>query len=225
LHRFYRLENEVYSADKTITDYARGEVLLQSSDEEDAAEDYESSDGGMVKLGSVAQTDRDNSEVNLDENDFADLDAQAAAYAKDHPEDARSRESLRTNRLAVVNLDWDHVRAIHLYKICSSLLLSPSSEQSHPEQKELAVGEGAVAGGRILSVRIHLSQFGKERLTQEEKEGPPKELFKKRNAGGEDEKNLYEIADENDYDEDALRQYQLERLRCEVYYIPARHPH
>ena len=55
-------------------------------------------------------------------------------------------------------------------------------------------------------------------MVKEEREGPPTELFKKpREFEHEDEvneQNIYETGDaENEVDEDALRKYQLERLR------------
>ena len=166
LKRFYRL-NDGSSDDEDKEpkkpDFARGEVLLESSDEED-------------------------------ENQ------QAKTYANNHQEE-ETEESLRTARLAIVNLDWDHVRAHHLYKICACLL-SPT-------------GQVNVVRGKVLSVRIYPSDFGKERMAREEKEGPPSEIFKKKDLNAEevDEKNIYDVGGEDDYDEDALRQYQLERLR------------
>lgn len=112
----------------------------------------------------------------------------------------------------MVNLDWDHVKAAHLYKIFSSLV--------SPTASALASGSGAgakkggkakggvtnVARGKVLSVRVYPSEFGKERLAREEREGPPVEVFK----DGKTE----EAGNAEDYNEEALRKYQLERLRC-----------
>ena len=54
-------------------------------------------------------------------------------------------------------------------------------------------------------------------MAREEKEGPPTEIFKKGNEieNEEDvnELTVFETGDGQDYDEDALRKYQLERLR------------
>jgi hypothetical protein len=51
-------------------------------------------------------------------------------------------------------------------------------------------------------------------MEREEREGPPKELFKRK---GEEvnEKTVYDLGDgeEGEYDVDALRRYQLDRLR------------
>ena len=148
-------------------------------------------------------------------------------------EAARDADMERTARLAVVNLDWDHVRAAHLYKICASLVHPtaprvPASVASSSSAALLASGgkrrnkrgeEGGavpVARGRVLSVKVYPSDFGKARMAREEAEGPPAEIFKTKDAERPEEVNartVYEVGGEDEYDEDALRKYQLERLR------------
>ncbi|KAJ6575055.1 hypothetical protein B0H19DRAFT_1021865 [Mycena capillaripes] len=221
LRRFYRLEDES-AVPAPAPDYARGQALLESSDEEDASDDEsDSNTPGRHSTLPINLTEKDpDTDVDLDEDNFADLDAQAAEYSKSHAEEALS-EGSQTNRLAAVNLDWDHVRAMHLFKICSSLV-SPSATSlvRAPRKKTSEQAPNGVPShpirGKVLSVRIYPSEFGKERLAREEKEGPPAEIFKKSSTVDEDEvdeKNIYEVGDENEYDEDALRKYQLERLR------------
>ncbi|KAF7339510.1 Pre-rrna-processing protein esf1 [Mycena sanguinolenta] len=196
LRRFYRLEDDIPPPQP---DYARGQALLESSDEEDASEDDSSdSSAGSHSAQPINLTDDKNPDVDidLDEDNFADLDAQAAEYVKSHAEENQS-EASQTSRLAAVNLDWDH-------GLKKSSDRTPKGNPSHPVR------------GKVLSVRIYPSEFGKERLAREEKEGPPPEIFKKPTTLEEDEineKNIYDIGDENEYDEDALRKYQLERLR------------
>ena len=227
LRRFYRLENEEEEGEEVKRpDFARGEVLLESSDEEepDAAQDDDSDDGGIVTLGQDSSkpipVPDDEVEIDLDEDNFADLDAQAAKYSKDHAPDDDVPEIERTRRLAVVNLDWDHVRATHLYKIFSSLVSPtasalPSSSKVSSSAKGKPGSSSLVARGKVLSVRVYPSQFGKERMAREETEGPPPEVFKKKANADEEinEKTIFETGDGEDYDEDALRKYQLERLR------------
>ncbi|CAM1503306.1 Fc.00g080820.m01.CDS01 [Cosmosporella sp. VM-42] len=116
-----------------------------------------------------------------------------------------------TTRIAIVNLDWDHVKSTDLMALFSSFI--PTS------------------GGRIEKISVYPSEFGKERMQQEEVEGPPKELFKSaarsdsdedesedsdENSESEDErikKDLIQEGDDRDFDSDALRSYQLDRLR------------
>jgi hypothetical protein len=113
-----------------------------------------------------------------------------------------------SSRLAVVNLDWDNIRAVDL--MAAFLSFKPPQ-------------------GRILKVAIYPSEFGRERMEREEMEGPPKEIF---SSNVEDlegsEGDEGEASDENDeditksmvkedrgeeFDSAKLRQYQLERLR------------
>lgn len=232
LRQFYRLgdeENNDLTEPLAAPDYARGEVLLESSDEEDGSSD----DGEVVTLGrdqsSPITIPLDDEEINLDEGDFADLDAQAAAYALRNADKKEVQQNIeRTCRIAIVNLDWDHVRAIHLYKICSSLVsptaptaASLSKALAQPDSQHSIKGPSAnVIRGKVLSVRVYPSEFGKERMAREEKEGPPADVFKKKRDFKDEEvneTNIYEPGDEEDYDEDALRKYQLERLR----YVPS----
>ncbi|RGP60222.1 hypothetical protein FLONG3_10939 [Fusarium longipes] len=115
-----------------------------------------------------------------------------------------------TNRIAIVNLDWDHVKSTDLMALFNSFL---------PE-----------TGGKIDKISVYPSEFGKERMQQEEVEGPPKELFKNTKKDDSDDdsedsdeesededdrikKSLLQEGDDQDFDSDALRSYQLDRLR------------
>jgi hypothetical protein len=112
-----------------------------------------------------------------------------------------------TSRIAVVNLDWDNIRATDLMAVFSSFL--PST-------------------GRLTKVSVYPSDFGKERMEREEMEGPPKDIFTGKAEDysdseseadedvADDEKIKDQIVkpDEGDeFDSAKLRQYQLERLR------------
>ncbi|KAL0951266.1 hypothetical protein HGRIS_007980 [Hohenbuehelia grisea] len=227
LKRYYRLENEDEDDEsKPVVDLARGGVLLESSEEEEDTkedEDDEDSDAGDIITIGGDHTLEEDGEIDLDENDLAVLDAQAEAYAQLNPE-VDHEEGTNTRRIAVVNLDWDHVRATHLYKIFSSLVSPtasalPPGPEAGPSNLRKQISKTSschVVRGKVLSVRVYPSQFGKERLAREEKEGPPAEIFKKRTTENEEdinERTVYEVGNEDDYNEDALRKYQLERLR------------
>ena len=120
-----------------------------------------------------------------------------------------------SSRIAVVNLDWDNIRAADLMAVFSSFV--PSS-------------------GRIHKISIYPSEFGKERMEKEEMEGPPKEIFGQNNGinpleqdisdstGGDDEeddadedekikKSIIKQDQGQEFNSAKLRRYQLERLR------------
>lgn len=178
-----RTHEEEAKATVSIADYARGIVLMESSDEEEYGD---------------ASVDVHESEVSEQEVEGSHPDADRGPQ----------EEAQKTRRLAVVNMDWDHIRAVHLFKIFSSLV----SHAAPPSSQSSGVN---VTRGSILSVRVYPSEFGKKRIEKEEKEGPPQELFKMPYEGKDEvnERTVYEIGSGEDYDEDALRTYQLERLR------------
>ncbi|PHH88202.1 hypothetical protein CDD83_7849 [Cordyceps sp. RAO-2017] len=183
---------------------------LRAAHEKATQKKYDPARGGGF---SSSESDSDSDDNSEDEEDEDDEDGRAGLVShRDMPqfqdEQAEVESGEVTNRLAIVNLDWDHVKSADLMALFSSFI-PPNC-------------------GRILKISIYPSEFGKERMQQEEVEGPPKALFKDEpNAGsdsdessddsdGEDEKIKQELmaeGDDQDFDSDALRSYQLDRLR------------
>ena len=120
-----------------------------------------------------------------------------------------------SSRIAVVNLDWDNIRATDLMVVFSSFVPS---------------------GGRIVRISIYPSDFGRERMEREETEGPPKEIFSRESydqgeigtPGSEDDltdetaeqekeavirRSLLREDKGEEFNSTELRRYQLERLR------------
>lgn len=117
-----------------------------------------------------------------------------------------------TSRLAAVNMDWDNMRAVDIMGVATSFV---------------------PVGGRILSVVIYPSEFGRERLQREDIEGPPREIFASTSEKNKDnitsldespepedsddeeqiKKDLLKEGDAEEFDSKALRAYQLDRLR------------
>ncbi|KAG9047783.1 pre-rRNA-processing protein esf1 [Tulasnella sp. UAMH 9824] len=273
IRKFYRLEEDDQpeagpsEPEKTLPkrpDYARGEVMMESSDEGEE-EEADSAEEGPVELGPASyqlrrkakatKHDEDvpsDLEINLDETEFADLDAEAAAYSSNASrmgfgeQKRTTRKGQETRRIAVVNLDWDHVKAAHLFKVfnsCATMMEDAVEEEAATGNTKRRKKKTALPAGRsnrILRVTVYPSEFGKERMAKEDVEGPPVEIYadpKKKNNGkniltdrrialrddDEDladvniedinEKTIYHQEDADQYDQDALRQYQLERLR------------
>lgn len=174
------VQRELLAADKKY-DPARGGGFSSSEEESDSDDDDSDDDEEAVEVAT--------------EGDIQRL----------QDEQADVEEGEVTKRIAIVNLDWDHVKSTDLFALFSSFL-----------------GE---EGGSIVNVAVYPSEFGKERMQQEETEGPPKELFKStKNSDSEsdsedsddDERIKNELiteGDDQDFDSDALRKYQLDRLR------------
>lgn len=209
------------------------------------------------------------SELSLDSKTTALLDAQAESAIRasreeedqdqDEPSTSTSTKKLKkkskrtrsakevplgedSNRLAVVNMDWDHLRALDLYKVFSSLV-SPTAppistickaklndkEDSNPRNNK----QTSQVQGELFHVRVYPSDFGRERMEREDREGPPKDIFeggrngrnkkkKKKNRKNDsdlsddeedDDEPLVQVDDGEEFDVEKLRKYQLERLR------------
>ncbi|XP_030854730.1 ESF1 homolog isoform X1 [Strongylocentrotus purpuratus] len=102
------------------------------------------------------------------------------------------REEATSSRLAVCNIDWDCVTASDLFVLLNSF--KPS-------------------GGVLHSVKIYPSEFGLERMREEDAKGP-QELVEK----DEKKERLSGIQQER-YQREKLRKYQMQRLK--YYYAVA----
>ncbi|KAH8163617.1 hypothetical protein CIB48_g4635 [Xylaria polymorpha] len=168
--------------------------------------------GGFSSSESESESEDDEGDLGSEEDkDEGGADvSKPASMQRLRDEQADTEAGEITKRVAVVNLDWDNIKAVDLMVLFSSFV---------PQ------------GGRIERVSIYPSDFGKERMKREEVEGPPKEIFKKAaknddesnhdsdsgdDSEDEDEeikKNMLQEGDDQDFDSEALRSYQLDRLR------------
>ncbi|CRG90602.1 Pre-rRNA-processing protein esf1 [Talaromyces islandicus] len=215
LERFYRLEDEEQDEGEDDND-ADAASAVGSVDDDDVVlkelqrvekkkKDYDPArDGGFSESSSSEESssDEDDDEADVEE-DGDDIE---------FPDKKQSDVPLGevTNRIAVVNLDWDNIRAEDLMAVFSSF----------------------AAGGRISQVSIYPSEFGKERMEREEMEGPPREIFASTHDDDDDEseeedrdpedseneeenikKSILKEDEGNEFNTTQLRQYQLERLR------------
>ncbi|KAI9033302.1 hypothetical protein DFJ74DRAFT_698473 [Hyaloraphidium curvatum] len=170
-------------------DRARGEGPMYSSSEDEEEEAEEASSDGEGSLGGAADD-----LVEFEEDDVYD---RIGPFAN---EDIPMGDE--TRRLAVVNLDWDNLKARDLYKALASF--------KPPD-------------GRVVSVKIYPSEFGKERMALELEQGPPAEIFGAGSAGKDDvgtagetdvdATGLIQADAGEEFDNEKLRVYQLERLR------------
>ncbi|KAJ6262007.1 hypothetical protein Dda_2808 [Drechslerella dactyloides] len=193
----------------------------KSQEEEDESEDEdedESSDEAVAASGYDPARGQGVLSDDTDSDSDSDSESVIESEAEDAEAAAQEAEAIPlgdiTPRLAAVNLDWDYMKSTDLYVAFSSFV---------------------PVGGRILSVAIYPSEFGKERMEREEMEGPPKEVFglsskvtkkgkkerKHKPSSHDDGDDEMEITAQTLVKEDtgeevnstALRRYQLERLR------------
>ncbi|KAI0478071.1 hypothetical protein F4859DRAFT_46412 [Xylaria cf. heliscus] len=178
---------------------------------EKADANYDPARGGGFSSSESESESEDDEDGDEDKDEGGADVSKSANMQRLRDEQADIEAGEVTKRIAVVNLDWDNIKAVDLMALFSSFV---------PQ------------GGRIEKVSIYPSEFGKERMKREEVEGPPKEIFKK-TAKNDDEldhdtehgsndsedeeeeikKNMLQEGDDQDFDSDALRSYQLDRLR------------
>lgn len=182
--------------------------VVGSSDESEGE-----SDGGVdlavdpARGGGFAESSSEEETSSEEEDDSADEDELADATAGGEQTEQVPMGEV-SKRIAAVNLDWDNIRAADIMAVAKSF---------------------APTAGRIESVTIYPSEFGRERMEREELEGPPREIFAstKRKEESDEESDSDEDEDEKikkrllreqagegeEFDDAKLRQYQLERLR------------
>lgn len=186
---------------------------LESSEDED--ERVESDDG--IETDASIEDD-----YTTDSDSDSDSDTEARESETLVLEDAFAQHPLvntnvvlgdATRRIAIVNVDWDQLKAVDLFVLVNAF---------KPPM------------GQVKSVKIYPSEFGKERLAKEAIEGPPKDIFAASNIPESDEGDRSGDCDSEDsdcdplkdlkaaktlveesgnFDQAALRKYQLERLR------------
>ena len=204
LERYYRIED---GAD------GEGDKDEDEDGDEEIQQELERTKTGDGYLSSSS----DDSSTDDDELDEAEEDEVFGLLDEHEGEDGIPKGEV-SSRLAVVNLDWDNIRAADLMAVFSSFV--PSS-------------------GRISNVSIYPSEFGKERMDREDMEGPPKDIFGQSGLRDPDDGQLSnseegdpEVEDKDEEAEDErikksilkedqglefnsakLRRYQLERLR------------
>ena len=169
--RFYRLRSSSPTAasSKTlgVVDYARGEDVLTSSGSEDEGSEPESeiedeelelggTSGRLPELDADEETETEESHLEID------LSEEDGPHVPEERENSQEEAEVAapTKRIAAVNLDWDNLRAGDLFAAFNSFLKG-----------------GSGADGRLLSVYIYPSEFGKSRMEKEEQHGPGGGIF------------------------------------------------
>jgi hypothetical protein len=186
-----------------VAEESEGEDDEAVEKELEKAKAYDPARGGGFSSSEDESDDEEDGGVEIEEADFPDLQAEQAGLEMGEV----------TSRIAVVNMDWDHIRAIDLMAVFQSFVPS---------------------GGKIRKISVYQSDFGTERLAREEAEGPEFRDSAKRAADENEEENEKETDDsEPDSDDEEeeikkqlqmeddgqevdstkLRQYQLDRLR------------
>lgn len=200
LERFYQIDEEDSDSEE---EKSLEQLEKELAEDEENLRDEAEAKGGYDPM-------RGRGVISSSDDDTDDEDVESEEESEDEIDKIkRIEEGDETSRLALVNMDWDKIKAVDILKVLSGF--KPDT-------------------GIIKSVTIYPSEFGKERIALEESQGPPKEIFKTKAIGEKKEsdnsddsdeeitaekmiKNQLEEGDGQDFDQEALRKYQLDRLK------------
>ncbi|KAF2754496.1 hypothetical protein EJ05DRAFT_468941 [Pseudovirgaria hyperparasitica] len=222
--RFARvLEDDDFSRKSSVDRYGRkidkgaGKKELErlytlEKDEDTSGEDSDEADDDKAVQKELSKANEkydpargggfSSSESESDDDD-EDVDVEEAQLPDTPSQEAVPMGEV-SSRLAAVNLDWDNIRAVDIMAVAESF---------------------APAEGRIISVIVYPSEFGREQLEREELEGPPKEIFAASKADAADsdsdsdaeneeiKKDLLAEDTGEEFNSSALREYQMRRLK------------
>ncbi|XP_055458557.1 ESF1 homolog isoform X1 [Psammomys obesus] len=171
-------EDEITSDGRTSADDDENEDEEEEDEDSEEEEEDESDSGPDLARG------KGNIETSSeDEDDLADLFPEEPGFEhawRELDKDAPRADEI-THRLAVCNMDWDRLKAKDLLALFNSF---------KPK------------GGVVFSVKIYPSEFGKERMKEEQVQGPVELL------------SIPEDAPEKDWaSREKLRDYQFKRLK------------
>ncbi|KAI9281208.1 hypothetical protein BC943DRAFT_282559 [Umbelopsis sp. AD052] len=207
MKRFYRLDDDEEGGSSDDEEQAGSSDEEEYKTVEQLEKELEEDEGNL--------DDEEDSEDEEDQEEFKFVDrmrgegvsSSESEDEDDEEEEEEEEEEIPTGdescRLALVNLDWDKVKSVDILKVLNGF--KPS-------------------GTVIKSVTVYPSEFGKERMAKEEVEGPPAEIFRdakaKKDAESDDEQEVTEksiLAEQTkngeEFDAEALRKYQLDRLK------------
>ncbi|ESQ49920.1 hypothetical protein EUTSA_v10020182mg [Eutrema salsugineum] len=194
LREYYRIEEDDDEKKK------KKKRKMEESEEEESGDEGEAAQEDEIKsesLNVVDSSDEESDEesesdgsVEVSEEDTDEDDE--AIYEDDGPEveeENITNIEKETHRLAIVRMDWRHVSAKDLYVVLNSFV---------PKD------------GRILSVAVYPTDFGLERMKEEEIHGPAIDGDRKKEDDDDDEE---EEEEDEDVNNEKLRDYEKSRLK------------
>lgn len=204
LEKYYRIESKEEGSPNSDD--------VNDDDDEEVAQELAPANGHAEGLSSSDSSSSEDDDLSQEEEEVFGVLADKEGEHGSIPNGEVS------SRLAVVNLDWDNIRAADLMAVFSSFVPN---------------------GGQINKIAIYPSEFGQEQMEKEEMEGPPKEIFGQKDSiknqvedtlaesdeelgedrNGEDDederikKSILREDEGQEFNTAKLRRYQLERLR------------
>ncbi|KAL9269154.1 Pre-rRNA-processing protein esf1-like protein [Drosera capensis] len=200
--RYYEVEEE--DEEEKVKEKVKEKMEKVKEKEEEEVEDEEESEvvERLKKTREMSESEEDDDEEeesdettttssDTDDGEDGGVGVDPDDGASDVEEEIKRIEK-ETHRLAVVNMDWDYVKAVDLLVLFNSFL---------PK------------GGQILSVAVYPTDFGMKRLEEEAVSGPVG-LF----GDNESDSDIDVDTDDSDDELDAAKVRAYERSRLRYYF-------
>jgi len=196
--------------DKNFIASAHKDKLNKMYEFEEDEEDTENKNKILDEDGNFVWNEQSDSSSEEEEQPKQELEEEDEGYWSDLQDEVKLGED-QTSKLAVQNLDWDHIGAEDLYFLFSSFCKGESM---------------------VLKVEIRPSEYGKQKMQNDSLAGPPtaifshkeldekKKKFKIKRAEKKNEKKVLhnkvsalEVEDNYEFDEMELRKYEAQKMK------------
>jgi len=159
--------------------------------------------GQIAMSDSSSRSSDDENDSSDDDNDSDKEDMTVGILDPSHQAPALSQvvdDTISSRHVAICNMDWTSIRAVDVYALCMSF-------------------------ASVEHVAVLPSNFGRERMAQELKSGPPNDLWKEAKEAKESENEVEDEDDEDSqasapneitptpFDAEKLRAYEASKLR------------
>ncbi|KAG2295306.1 hypothetical protein Bca52824_041975 [Brassica carinata] len=165
----------------------------QSKSEEESSGEEESKSEKKIALNSDEEYDDSTAESHEDSEEVSEEEGTDEDDGLEILEEIANIEK-ETHRLAIVNIDWNHITAKDLYVVLNSFL-----------KKD----------GRVLSVAVYPTEFGLERMKHEETHGPLAIIrgVDKNNKDNGDNGEEEEEEEDEDVINERIREYEKSKFK------------
>lgn len=182
LKKFYRLDEEEEEEEENDDEGKSKAPSTTSSDDdnEDADATVSKNSEKISRLDYLNRMARGELESGSDSSDFNSEDSddeEVGAVAKEEEEDIPMGDE--TKRFAVLNCDWTRIRVVDLFALCQSF---------------------APATGAVQNVTIYPSDFGLQKMKEEEQHGPQGLWDDKNKAESSENEEKLEAVEKDDKD-------------------------
>lgn len=201
MHKYYLEDKDTDKKKKKKNQQQKQQKRVEEEEEEIEDDDNKDNDDEPIEM----HQDLKEKEVEEDEQSDTSEDFEVFLHQMKNEEiaenegESNQEENIptgeETNRLAIVNIDWENFHALDLYILLNSFIKGK---------------------GKVLKVEIYPSEFGIKEQQKDTEEGPDKKIYHDYNESDADEDNDNTSKNQKDdegFNQIELRKYELKKLK------------